>query len=108
MKAWILSNVNNEDAGISLVFANTRGQAKKQAFTVTNKLYQSDLDPDSWTDVRAVRESKLDGLENKDEKEIVYKWMTQGKLMFGYDGVLWDSSTAEEFREEYLKEESNE
>lgn len=104
MKAWILSDIRNEEMGISLVFADTRGEAKKQAFIVTNKLYQSDLDPDSWTDVKAVREPKLDGFEDKDEKEIMYKLMTECSFMFELDGETWESANAEEFRAEYLKE----
>lgn len=104
MKAWELTNNRNDDAGDSLVFADTISKAKEKAFC-EGFMYQHDLGPDSWIDIRAIRAPELDGWENKPETEIMYRLMTKRSWYFyDTDGKEWNSDNADDFYNKYLKE----
>lgn len=78
MKAWALENIRNSEAGMSLVFADTRNEAKRQAYIDNSCRYQSDLMPESWVDIRAVRAEYADGMENEPEAAIVKRLEDNG------------------------------
>lgn len=61
MKAWIVYDACGFVEGSVLVFAETRGKAINQAL--------SDFEECAYTDLRAERAKKLDGLENSEPKD---------------------------------------
>lgn len=106
MKAWELSNNSDDDAGTSLVFADTINKAKNKAF-YESSMYQHDLEPDSWIDIRAIRTPELDGWEDKSEAEIMYRLMIKRSWYFyDGDGNEWNSDNADEFYDKYLNDRS--
>ncbi|VDG31525.1 hypothetical protein MUDAN_DOGOELCO_03370 [Lactiplantibacillus mudanjiangensis] len=68
MKAYRLSIYDFPDAGNAIVFANSVSAAKTKAYQPDVCGYE--IDPESWTDIRAVRFKELDGMENKTSAEI--------------------------------------
>ena len=107
MKAWQLSNLKDDDAGLSLVFADNVSDAKKQAYSEDDSIIQSNLEPESWVDIRAIRAPELDGWENKPESEIMYRLITKRDWFFHFDDEEWNPENVEEFHEKYLKEKEN-
>ncbi|WP_207695530.1 hypothetical protein DOK67_0000159 [Enterococcus sp. DIV0212c] len=76
MKAWVLEDSTNGDKGFSLVFADTRSGAKKQANKDNGLIYQPCLDVDSYVDIRATRASYADDKENLKEDDLANpKWL---------------------------------
>ena len=62
MKAWLLSLIDDEDQGEAVVFADTVTEAKSE-------IYQTNLDENGWTSIRARRYPALDGMEDASEPE---------------------------------------
>lgn len=86
MKAWVLENLKDDDAGISLVFADTRNEAKKQAYYDSCYAFQHDLEPEKWTDIRATRAQYADDMENESEDFIMLRLVENG-WWFRINGV---------------------
>ena len=107
MKAWQLSNNKDDDAGLSLVFADNVSDAKKQAYSEDDSFIQHPLEPDSWIDIRAIRAPELDDWEGKPDMEIMYRLITKCDWYFYVGDEEWNPDNVEEFREKYLKESAN-
>ncbi|WP_047999402.1 hypothetical protein [Lactiplantibacillus herbarum] len=68
MKAYRLSIHDFPDAGNAIVFAGSVSAAKTKAYQPDVCGY--DIDPEAWTDIRAVRFKEFDGMEDKTPAEI--------------------------------------
>lgn len=68
MKAYRLSIHDFPDAGNAIVFADSVSAAKAKAYQPDVRGYN--IDPEAWTDIRAVRLKELDGMEDKTPAEI--------------------------------------
>ena len=98
MKAWILSDRNGNESYSSLVFANTAGQAKKQANYDSPYLYQCDLELD-YIDISCRRCKELDNCENLSEKEICLVLITEYGWRFYIGNEEYDEDNIDEFNE---------
>lgn len=69
MKAWSVSIKDDEDQGMLIVFADNRGEARKQT---------GDLQYESWIDIIAVRDKRYDDLEKLSEAELALRQWRDG------------------------------
>lgn len=90
MKAYHVDIRNDEDQGGGIVFANTAQEARKQ-------YGRFDLDPESWLDVRAVRDKRYDGLENLPAAELALRQWRDGWRWFFLEYPDVEEATDEEF-----------
>jgi len=68
MKAYILSVKNYEEKGEDIVFAENASKAR-------SKVWNTGLDPDDFTSVRARRAPNFDGMESASERDMFKaKW----------------------------------
>jgi len=92
MKAYVLSVHGDDDQGQASVFSDTAKEAKK-------KFWSTDLEADSYIDIRVKRAPYLDHMENLSEIEIeLVKWRN-GWHWFDYATPQPDETTDEEFYE---------
>lgn len=83
MKAYKVYNLNDWEGYQDIVFAETAKEAKKKGFKTSNLLYDSD-----WIDIRVNRLPFLDGMENRDKKEIMYVAILNG-WWYEIDGIRY-------------------
>lgn len=96
MKAYVLRVEGDDDQGQAVVFSNTAKEAKKLFFS-------TNLQCDSYTDIRVKRSPEFDNMENLSEIELdKEKWRT-GWRWFDYDTPYPEDTTDEEFIEWYKK-----
>ena len=97
MKAWILRDRSGYCEYESLVFAETIGQAKKQANYSNGYMYSPDLEIEEWINISANRAKLFDGMENASEKEICIKLIEDG-WWFEVGNKKYDESNIDEFK----------
>lgn len=90
MKAYVLSIENYDDKGEEVVFAENAQKAR-------NKVWNTNLDPDNFIDVRARRAQEFDGMENLSEKEM-FKEKWRNGWWFDANGYPnYETASDEEF-----------
>lgn len=88
LKAYIVSVINDPDQGSELVFAETAGKAKNSA---------RELEPDFFTDLRAVRFPDFDDMATAPMRELdLAKWKA-GWFYGIFDEPMYGTETEEEF-----------
>lgn len=90
MKAYLLGDRSDPDAGNELVFANTAREARKQ-------IYSTDICPDSWIDVTAHRAEKWDYLEGQPRREQYKAFWRDGWWFYESGCPDADEGTDEDF-----------
>lgn len=97
MKAWMISVYQDDDKGNVIVFANNH----KEAITAG---YHSELDFDSYIDVRARRNSVFDNMENLNERELTLEKWRNGWWFEPSNHPDCETATDKEFYKWYYKE----
>ncbi len=97
MRAWILSSDESPESFSSLVWAESRGKAKQQANWEGPYAYQSDLEVENFTSIRAIRAKSLDDCEELSEKEICVRLMKDYGWTFYVDHEIYNEDNIEEF-----------
>lgn len=88
IKAYVVSIVNDPDQGAELVFAETASKAKNLV---------RDLDPDSYTDLRAIRYPEFDGMETATFRELALAKWKAGWTHDSTDEPVVDKDTEADF-----------
>lgn len=97
MRAWILSSEESPEPCSSLVWAESRGKAKQQANYDGPYWYQTDLEVDDFTSIRAIRAKSLDNGEELSEKEICLRLMKDYGWNFYSGNEVYNEDNIEEF-----------
>ena len=97
MKAWILSSDESPEPFNSLVWAESRGKAKTQANYDSPYAYQSNLEVDDFTSIKAVRAKSLDNCEELSEKEICLRLIKNYGWSFYVGNEIYDEDNITEF-----------
>ena len=96
MRAWILSSDESPENYSSLVWAESRGQAKAQANYEGPYVYQSNLEVDDFTNIRAFRAKSLDNCEGLPEKEICLRLISDYGWSFYTGNETYDEDNIKE------------
>ncbi len=104
MKAWIVSSEESCEPCSSLVWAETRGKAKQMANYGGPYLYQSDLEVDDFTAIRAVRAKNFDDCEELSEKEICLKLIRENGFCFYVGNNFYNEDNIDEFKKLFEEE----
>lgn len=88
IKAYVVSIVNDPDQGAELVFAENASRAKNQC---------RELDPDSYTDLRAIRYPEFDGMETATFRELALAKWKAGWTHDSTDEPIVDKDTEADF-----------
>lgn len=105
MRAWILSSDESLENYSSLVWAESRGKAKIQANYDSPYVYQSNLEVDNYTSIRAIRAKNLDNCEELSEKEICLRLIKDYGWSFYIGHEIYDEDNIEEFEKIFEVEE---
>ena len=100
MKAWILDTEYSDCA--SLVFAETRGKAKAMANNDSPFMYQSDIEAESYLDVRCRRLPELDDWEDQPELEICLRLMELDSWWFEVGNRRFEADNIDEFKRVFV------
>lgn len=106
MKAWILSDVTNDEYGNSLVFANTRNEAKAK-HNGNGCLFETDFYNSDYINIKAKRAKEFDDMENKSELDICIKLMKEYSWYFEiehrYECKVYTEDNIDEFIQWYKR-----
>lgn len=100
MKAWILGTDYSDYK--SLVFAETRGKAKVMANNSSPFMYQCDIEPESYLDIRCYRLPELDDWEEQPELEICLRLMELDSWWFEVGNKRFDADNIDEFKRVFV------
>lgn len=98
MRAWILSSDESTEPSSSLVWAESVGRAKTQANCDGPYLYQSNLEVDDYTSIRAIRAKDFDDCEELSEKEICLRLMKGYGWNFYIGNETYNEDNIDEFK----------
>lgn len=98
MKAWIVSSEESYEPCVSLVWAETRGKAKQMANCDSPYLYQTDIEVDDFTAIRAVRAKNFDDCEELLEKEICLKLIKENGFSFFVGNDIYSEDNIDELK----------